>query len=156
MRGSGRALAVLKAVRLDGARTLLGTLVRGDNEPAVVVALRSSQRPAFDANDILAAESVLALGAQILNNTHMMRRLQRTAVETVCTLVNAIDAKDNYTSDHSERVGSFARMVGDVLGLPKVEMQALEWAALLHDIGKIGIPESILNKPGPLTEPSLS
>ncbi len=151
VRDSGRALAVQEAMKLDGASTLLGTLVCGDEEPAVVVAIRNSHQPAFDANDILAAESALALGAQVLHNTQMVRNLQRFAVETVCTLVNAIDAKDDYTSDHSERVGSFARMVGEALGLPKAQLQAVEWSALLHDIGKIGIPGQILNKPGPLT-----
>jgi HD-GYP domain-containing protein (c-di-GMP phosphodiesterase class II) len=140
-----------EAAPLGGARALLATLPRADTEMGVVVALRDSGEPPFDAGDVLASESVLAYGAQVLGNVLTVRHLQRTALETVCTLVNAIDAKDNYTSAHSERVGGFARLTGQALGLPRVRLQTLEWAGLLHDVGKIGIPETILNKAGPLT-----
>jgi len=136
---------------LDGARVLLGTLLRADSEPGVVIALRHGEEPPFDRGDVLAAESVLTYGAQVFSNLLMVRHLQRTALETVCTLVNAIDAKDNYTSAHSERVGGLARLTGEALGLPKTRLQALEWAGLLHDVGKIGVPEQILNKRGALT-----
>jgi HD-GYP domain-containing protein (c-di-GMP phosphodiesterase class II) len=66
-------------------------------------------------------------------------------------LVNAIDQKDNYTYGHSERVGFLAKVTGQSLGLTSKELQKLEWAGLLHDVGKIGIPEHVLNKPGRLT-----
>lgn len=140
-----------QAADLNGARVLLGTLPRADTDLAVVVALRDADEPPFDRGDVLASESVLAYGAQVLSNVLMVRHLQRTALETVCTLVNAIDAKDNYTSAHSERVGGFARLTGEALGLSRSRLQTLEWAGLLHDIGKIGVPEQILNKPGILT-----
>jgi HD-GYP domain-containing protein (c-di-GMP phosphodiesterase class II) len=93
----------------------------------------------------------LTYGTQALNNALLAGHLQRAALETVYALVNAIDAKDNYTSDHSERVGLLARQTGEALQLPPERRQALEWAGLLHDVGKIGIPETILNKPGKLT-----
>jgi HD-GYP domain-containing protein (c-di-GMP phosphodiesterase class II) len=140
-----------EAGALGNARVLLSTLQRTDAEVGVVVALRAADGPPFDAADVLASESVLTYGAQALSNVLMVRHLQRTALETVCTLVNAIDAKDNYTSDHSERVGGFARLTGEAFGLSKARLQVLEWAGLLHDVGKIGISEQILNKPGALT-----
>jgi HD-GYP domain-containing protein (c-di-GMP phosphodiesterase class II) len=76
--------------------------------------------------------------------------LQSAAIY-LCTLVNAIDAKDHYTSAHSERVGGLARLTGEALGLSKEQIQALECSGLLHDVGKIGVAEQILNKPGALT-----
>jgi len=88
----------------------------------------------------------------VLANVLMVRRLQETAVETVRALANAIDAKDNYTCGHSERVGWLARLTGAALGLSQSELELLEWAGILHDVGKIGIAEAILNKPGRLTE----
>ncbi|MBK8915620.1 MAG: HD-GYP domain-containing protein [Phycisphaerales bacterium] len=94
---------------------------------------------------------MLGYGGHILSNVLMVRHLQQTALETVRALANAIDAKDNYTHGHSERVGWLARMVGQALGMPNRQLQILEWAGLLHDVGKIGIPERILNKPGRLT-----
>ncbi len=145
-----RVIAVPDCSALGGARVLLGRLPRLESEVGVVLALRGSTRAAFDATDVLAAEAVLAYGAETLSNVAMQRHLHRTTLETVYVLVNAIDAKDNYTSDHSERVGALARATGQLLGLPQEQLQTLEWAALLHDIGKIGIPEHILNKPGKL------
>ncbi len=146
------ALTADEAAQLNGAHVLLGTLPRGDGETAVVVALRDRGAPPFDQGDTLASASILSLGAQVLHQVLAMRHLQRTALETVCTLVNAIDAKDNYTSAHSERVGGFARLTGEALGLSKEQIRTLEWAGLLHDVGKIGIAEHILNKPGSLTD----
>ncbi|QOJ14345.1 MAG: HD domain-containing protein [Planctomycetia bacterium] len=139
------------ATELDGAHVLLGALPQFQSETGVVIALRRSSDPPFDSSDRLAAESVLGYGGHILSNVLMVRHLQQTALETVRALANAIDAKDNYTHGHSERVGWLARMVGQALGMPNRQLQILEWAGLLHDVGKIGVPERILNKPGRLT-----
>jgi HD-GYP domain-containing protein (c-di-GMP phosphodiesterase class II) len=136
---------------LGASHVLLSTLQRSDAEPSVVIALRMADQTPFDTHDVLASDSVLAYGAQVMSNMLMVRHLHRTALETVCTLVNAIDAKDNYTSDHSQRVGGLGRMIGEALGLSRPRLQALEWAGLLHDVGKIGISEAILRKEGPLT-----
>ncbi|MGD8450422.1 MAG: HD-GYP domain-containing protein [Phycisphaerae bacterium] len=130
---------------------LLAPLRQLDAETAVVIVLRPPDVPAFDSGDVLAAESVLGYGGHILANVVMVRHLQQTAVETVRALANAIDAKDNYTCGHSERVGWLARLAGMALGLPDSQMQVLEWAGILHDVGKIGISDRILKKPGRLS-----
>ena len=67
-------------------------------------------------------------------------------------LAMAIDAKDDVTHDHLQRVKLFARRMGEEVGLTDLELEALEAGSLLHDIGKIGVPAYILNKPGKLTE----
>ncbi|MFY9555071.1 MAG: HD domain-containing phosphohydrolase [Blastocatellia bacterium] len=67
-------------------------------------------------------------------------------------LAMAIDAKDDVTHDHIQRVKLFARRMGEAVGLSTLEIEALKAGALLHDIGKIGVPAYILNKPGKLTE----
>lgn len=138
--------------RLNGAHVLLGALQQFHADPGVVIALRGPADTPFDSGDQLAAESVLGYGGHILSNVLMVRHLQQTAVETVRALANAIDAKDNYTHGHSERVGWLSRFVGEALGLETPQLQVLEWAGVLHDVGKIGIAENILNKPGRLTE----
>lgn len=130
---------------------LLAPLRQLDAETAVVIVLRQAGEPCFDSGDVLAAESVLGYGGHILANVVMVRHLQQTAVETVRALANAIDAKDNYTCGHSERVGWLARLTGTALGLPDPQMQVLEWAGILHDVGKIGISDRILKKPGRLS-----
>lgn len=155
-RRGGHAVVPADAVELqdvlDGAHVLLVPLHQEPARSAVVIVLRASDEPAFDSGDMLASESVLGYGGQVLANVLMVRRLQQTAIETVRALANAIDAKDNYTCGHSERVGWLARQVGIELDLPAAELEFLEWAGILHDVGKIGIPEAILNKPGRLTQ----
>jgi len=82
----------------------------------------------------------------------LLARFQRqAALETVCALLNVIDARDHYTRGHSVRVGVLARLVGRALGLADPETQTLEWAGLLHDVGKLGVADAILNKQGRLT-----
>jgi HD-GYP domain-containing protein (c-di-GMP phosphodiesterase class II) len=87
----------------------------------------------------------------MLDNLRLLERLKRTSFEAVRALVNAIEQKDPYTAGHSERVGFLAKLTGEHLGLSGSQVQQLEWAGLLHDVGKIGIPEDVLNKPGRLT-----
>lgn len=70
----------------------------------------------------------------------------------IITLANVIEAKDKYTDGHTRRVGVISRMLGEKLGLKEEKLNDLETAGIIHDIGKVGIPESILNKPGKLTE----
>src|SRR5690606_31080010 len=72
-------------------------------------------------------------------------------IDTVRTLVAAIDAKDFYTGGHSERVSHFAVRIAEHMKLSRPMLRTIELGALLHDVGKIGIPDKVLNKPGALT-----
>ncbi len=78
--------------------------------------------------------------------------MRRIYVDTVKSLSQAIEAKDSYTNGHSQRVGEYACSLAERLGLSPKRVENLRIAAILHDIGKIGIDESILNKPGRLTD----
>jgi putative nucleotidyltransferase with HDIG domain len=79
------------------------------------------------------------------------QQLTRSYMATVRALSNAVEARDAYTGKHAERVTRFAIEIGRVLGLPRPDAPELEFGFLLHDIGKLGVPDSILFKPGPLT-----
>ncbi len=79
------------------------------------------------------------------------RELQKLFIDAVESLVSALEAKDKYTAGHSRRVTKIAIDTGRVLGLKGDEIENLRWAALLHDIGKIGIDSSVQNKAGMLT-----
>ncbi len=81
------------------------------------------------------------------------RHLEENLLETVETLNAAVEARDPYTAGHSQRVRRVALAIGRDLGLSSRQLGALGTAALFHDVGKIGIPDSILTKAGPL-EPS--
>jgi putative nucleotidyltransferase with HDIG domain len=78
--------------------------------------------------------------------------LREAQEATISTLIRALEAKDQYTAGHVERVARFAELVGTELGLKQVELERLRYAALMHDIGKLIVPNQILNKPGRLTE----
>jgi putative nucleotidyltransferase with HDIG domain len=73
-------------------------------------------------------------------------------LSTVKSLASAIDAKDEYTRHHSTRVTDFSLKLAAKMGFSEKELGDLELAALLHDVGKIAVPELILNKPGKLTD----
>lgn len=130
---------------------LLGALLTDADQPHVVVALRDGEQAPFDHHDTTSAETVLVYGGHLLRNFLMVRRLQQVSLEVVASLANAIEARDAYTGGHSERVGWLAVMIGEEMGLNRSDLQMLEWTGLLHDVGKIGIAERILNKPGKLT-----
>jgi HD-GYP domain-containing protein (c-di-GMP phosphodiesterase class II) len=78
--------------------------------------------------------------------------VERSYFETVRALALAIDARDPYTGGHVDRVASYAVMLGKELGWSEVELKSLEVGALLHDVGKIGVPDAILRKNGPLDD----
>lgn len=81
----------------------------------------------------------------------MTDRLQKQHLATIRALTSAIDARDPYTLGHSLRVGKLAVLLGESLGLPAPTLQHLEIGGYLHDIGKIGVRDSVLLKPGALT-----
>jgi HD-GYP domain-containing protein (c-di-GMP phosphodiesterase class II) len=78
-------------------------------------------------------------------------RLEQDLQRVVKALTGAVEAKDAYTEGHLQRVNAYAREVGRRLGLPPRELELLQIASTLHDIGKIGIPEQVLGKPGALS-----
>ena len=78
--------------------------------------------------------------------------LKGITIESIEAIARTIDVKDTYTNGHSIRVGHFSRIIAKKLGMEGDELENLYYTALLHDIGKIGIPDAILNKPGRLTE----
>jgi diguanylate cyclase (GGDEF)-like protein len=84
-------------------------------------------------------------------NASSYEGLERTFVSTVEALANALEANDAYTSRHARSISDLSLRVGEALGLDERTLKQLELGALLHDIGKIGIPSEILAKPGRLT-----
>lgn len=79
------------------------------------------------------------------------RNLRRTFLSAIDSLVRTLDARDPYTKGHSFRVRDYAGRLGAAVGLPEKVLKKLRLAAKLHDIGKVGMPEGILNKSTPLT-----
>jgi diguanylate cyclase (GGDEF)-like protein/putative nucleotidyltransferase with HDIG domain len=79
-----------------------------------------------------------------------IERLPAAVVDTMTSLAFAVDSKDQYTQGHSQKVSGYAALIAQAAGLKPLDVEEVRLAALLHDVGKVGIPETILNKAGPL------
>jgi len=88
----------------------------------------------------------------LLDNRAVHAALADSATETLIALVHTLEARDRYTKDHSERVGKLAAMLAHGMGLPDDEVAVIRMGGRLHDIGKSGIPDSVLLKPGRYSE----
>lgn len=92
------------------------------------------------------------LGIELLRRLAWQRRmLEQNLKVTTEALLEALQLRDHYTGQHSREVALYSRLIGEALGLTRVEQEELYLAGLLHDLGKIGIDDACLNKPGPLT-----
>jgi putative nucleotidyltransferase with HDIG domain len=118
-----------------------------------VIYVDSTNRSNLYTKDDLALLSAMALKAGTsLDNARLYDDLRSLFYNTVETLIRAIQARDRYTSGHSARVSRYALLVADKLGLSTKEKRDLYLASMLHDIGKIGIPDELLNREGKLTD----
>ena len=95
------------------------------------------------------------LGAA-LRTARLYAELDETHLGTAAALAAALEAKDHYTADHARSIADLAVAVGSELGLSEDHLRDLRYGAIFHDIGKIAIPDAILNKPGPLSEPEFA
>jgi HD-GYP domain-containing protein (c-di-GMP phosphodiesterase class II) len=87
-----------------------------------------------------------------ITNTELFQHLNEFLLNLMKSFMKTIEEKDSYTYGHSERVNEYALKIGRVLDFNEQELTQLNFVSILHDIGKIGIPEEILNKPGQLTD----
>jgi len=83
-------------------------------------------------------------------NVEGAHSLPQSILDTVTSLAYAIDAKDQYTQGHSQKVSAYAALLAEAIGMSDAEVEEIRLGAVLHDVGKVGIPEQILNKSGPL------
>jgi len=120
-----------------------------DGRVGCIVAL--VEREDFGERELRLLGGVAHQAKLAIANASSYEGLERTFVSTVEALANALEANDEYTSRHARSISDLSLRVGEALGLDERTLKQLELGALLHDIGKIGIPSDILSKPGRLT-----
>lgn len=102
------------------------------------------------------AEELESVNGELNRYTEELRvkneEMQEMTMQTIMTIANTIDAKDEYTRGHSRRVSEYSAAIAAEMGLPKERISDIRFIGLLHDIGKIGVPDAVLNKPGKLSE----
>ena len=105
---------------------------------------------------VLARQELEIKNAEVERTNHRLREvlkdLEDNLEATIQTLVKAVEAKDPYTAGHSERVMAYSVRIGQAMGLSSADLRTLEIGTLVHDVGKIGVPDAILTKPARLTD----
>jgi HD-GYP domain-containing protein (c-di-GMP phosphodiesterase class II) len=162
----GAVLSSGEPALLEDHRQLIGLLAEDpDGRPGAALPIRvagavvgvlcaavARGRPDFDPQDIeLLAELADLAGAALDHGRHHMH-YDATVHAHVEALAAAMDMRDQRTARHSEDVVDLARAVGELLSLEPASLLELEFAARLHDVGKIQVPDAVLNKPGPLDD----
>lgn len=131
------------------ARPLLGLIenLRASERSGVLQGDFPVDSSASEVNELARAFNLAARSV-----ADAQRRLDETYLQITQTMAQTLDARDPYTAGHSSRVSDYAVAIAQAMNLPPAETDIIRVGANLHDIGKIGIPDAVLQKPGPLTE----
>ncbi|GEM_PF-977238 len=126
------------------------------SEEQVIGTLRMARwnRPGvlpFTDAEVRLVEGCAEIAGTAIRRARLHSDLERAYLDMVLTLARTVDARDRYTSNHSEVIASRAVRLARALGCADEEVRDIEWAARLHDIGKLSVPDDILQKPGPLS-----
>ncbi len=87
-----------------------------------------------------------------LENAYLFEDLKKSYFDTIRAVANSVEARDAYTRGHSNRVAAIAKVIAAEMGWGRRDLELIDWGGVLHDLGKVGISDSILNKPGKLTD----
>jgi len=136
-----KGIRSLMAVPLVTSQGVQGLLILGDRQPGI-----------FRSDELFAIEKVSAQLAVALANAWLYEEMRQMFFSTVASLANAIDAKSPWTMGHSERVMNIAANIARDLGVNEEGVERVRLGGLLHDIGKIGVMEALLEKPAELDE----
>ncbi len=117
-----------------------------------LVAVNKQTRPDFNSIDVKLLDLVAVELAVFLENRSLYDDMQELLLGSLGALTNSIDAKDPYTCGHSQRVALISRSIAERIGLSPQQIDTIYLAGLLHDVGKIGVSEAVLCKPGRLTD----
>lgn len=123
-----------------------------ENIIGAITIVNTGDRSTIENDDLDLLQSLSSLLANAIHNARLEERQRATFLRTLESLATALEARDDYTRGHSQRVCDLSLMIGQKMGLTNEALEELRIGTILHDIGKIGVPDAILNKPGRLTE----
>ncbi|MBL4591041.1 MAG: HD-GYP domain-containing protein [Phycisphaerales bacterium] len=118
----------------------------------IVVGGKRGEDPQVSSHETKMLDAVSGILSAFLENMALYNEQNRTFVGTVKAMSSAIDAKDRYTQGHSERVAMLSAKLAEQIGQSENEIERIRISGLVHDVGKIGVPEAVLCKPGRLTD----
>jgi HD-GYP domain-containing protein (c-di-GMP phosphodiesterase class II) len=117
-----------------------------------VIKLGSKEPVTYTAEDLKLFNTMASLAAVAMENASLYEQLKEAFYTTVYTLAETIEKRDPYTGNHTKRVMEYSLAIGRTLGLPEEDMTRLQLGAVLHDVGKIGVRDSVLLKESSLTD----
>jgi len=132
--------------------TIVAPILQGDEVLGVIVIESSQKVGAFTDKDLLLIMNIASHTAHFIKNSLLHEELRISFDSAIRTLSATVDAKHALTAGHSERVAKLSVQIANKMGLKKNGLEALRYAALLHDIGKIGISDKTLLKNGPFND----
>jgi len=141
------------SIILSGMRSSMAVPILDKDEVLGVIVIESSKKiGAFTKKDLLLIMNIANHTAQSIKNSLLHEELRISFDSAIRTLSATVDAKHTLTAGHSERVAKFSVLIAKEMGLNGNRLMALNYAALLHDIGKIGISDKVLLKNGPIND----
>jgi putative nucleotidyltransferase with HDIG domain len=143
--------AEAESLRSLGYRSLLMLSLAVEGSPYALVEVYDHEPRRFTQDELRLSVALASEAGTMVARARMAERLEDAYFATLGALAAALEAKDAYTNDHAGQIAELAGRVCDVLGLDGRTTRVVKLGALLHDIGKIGIPEAILRKPAALT-----
>src|SRR5207248_2758068 len=140
------------SVRTGTMTSIICAVLRSPRHKLGVLHLdRGLLQEPFTENDLYLADALSASVAVGIESAQLVEQQRQQFIDTVHTLARAVEIRDSYTGNHTRRVTDYSLLLADALQLPAVEKYQLQVGTPLHDIGKIGIDDAILRKPGKLT-----
>jgi putative nucleotidyltransferase with HDIG domain len=136
--------------------TVLSPIKIGDKIQGNLAVDITKEGKSFSSNSIKAIKAIAAIGSSFLTMNNYAKLQGELQKEVILSLIRIMEIFDPYTEGHSEFVAKYSSYLAEFMDLPKDMVKKIYWAGLLHDIGKIGVPISILNKNGRLTNEEYS
>lgn len=148
--GLNKRIAAKTGTAIDAYLLIFPMMI--DEKLTGIITLGYQQEKEFLNNELKHARQITNQITVALSNSFLVEEMERLNVGTLEALARTVDAKSAWTAGHSERVTTLAMEIAGAMNMEQQELDTLRRAAYLHDIGKIGIPVSILNKPGRLND----
>ena len=145
----GKVFPLTKDYRI-GSLITYPLLAQGKIMGILYLARHDSAQP-FTAGELQSLSILAGKAATAMENSRLYQQLEQAYLSTINALANAVEARDVYTKGHTERVWYLAETLAKKLNWSEEQLSQVKMGSILHDIGKIGVPDSILNKPLPLT-----
>jgi putative nucleotidyltransferase with HDIG domain len=145
-------LAMAQSIAEGAMASVLCVLLRTPRHALGVLHLdRGPLQQPFTAEDLYLADALAANVSAGIESAQLLRKREDLFLSTITILAQAVELRDDYTGGHTSRVSKYAELLGRQLNLSKTDFNWIRLGTPLHDIGKIGIDDAILRKPGPLT-----